>query len=139
MSISVPDVHRRSIIVDGHCDAPYRMLRHNVHLDEHDTEAQVDLQSLLASGITASFFAAYVPPFYANRGAAVFCSRAMDLIVDETNRHPDVLASHRAALPIAAVLSGGFAAEALSKAEWLFDGVEQLVGEIDSIDEYFSA
>jgi phosphoglycolate phosphatase-like HAD superfamily hydrolase len=51
----------------------------------------------------------------------------------------DVLASHRAALPIAAVLSGGFAAEALSKAEWLFDGVEQLVGEIDSIDEYFSA
>ena len=51
----------------------------------------------------------------------------------------DVLASHRAALPIAAVLSGGFAAEALSKAEWLFDGVEQLVGEIDSIDEYFNA
>ncbi len=50
----------------------------------------------------------------------------------------DVLASHRAALPIAAVLTGGFAREALAKAEWLFDGVEQLVGEIDTIDEYFS-
>ena len=50
----------------------------------------------------------------------------------------DVLASHRAALPIAAVLSGGFGRELLSKAEWTFDGVEQLVGEIDTIDEYFS-
>jgi HAD superfamily hydrolase (TIGR01549 family) len=51
----------------------------------------------------------------------------------------DILASHRAALPIAAVLSGGFGRELLSKAEWTFDGVEQLVGEIDTIDEYFSA
>jgi HAD superfamily hydrolase (TIGR01549 family) len=50
----------------------------------------------------------------------------------------DVLASHRAALPIAAVLSGGFERELLGKAEWLFDGVEQLVGEIDTIDEYFN-
>ncbi len=50
----------------------------------------------------------------------------------------DVLASHRAALPIAAVLSGGFGRELLSKAEWLFDGVEHLVREIDTIDEYFS-
>jgi HAD superfamily hydrolase (TIGR01549 family) len=50
----------------------------------------------------------------------------------------DVLASHRAALPIAAVLSGGFERDALSKAEWTFGGVEQLVGEIDTIDDYFS-
>ena len=50
----------------------------------------------------------------------------------------DVLASHRAALPIAAVLSGGFERELLSKAEWTFDGVEQLVGEVDTIDDYFS-
>src|ERR1043165_10079657 len=91
MTISVPDVPRRAIIVGGHCDPPYRMLRHNVHLEEHDPEAQVDLQSLLAGGITASFFAAYVPPFYAGRGAAAFCSRAIDLIERETERHPDVL------------------------------------------------
>jgi len=70
MSISASDaVHRRAIVVDGHCDTPYRLLRHNVHLDEHDTEAQADLKSLQASGITASFFAAYVPPFYAGRSS----------------------------------------------------------------------
>ncbi|HEX7191054.1 MAG TPA: membrane dipeptidase, partial [Thermoanaerobaculia bacterium] len=63
------DIHRRSIIVDGHCDTPYRVLRHNIHVDEHDPEAQCDLRSLEDGGITASFFAAYVPPAYAERGA----------------------------------------------------------------------
>jgi microsomal dipeptidase-like Zn-dependent dipeptidase len=62
MSISVPDVHRRAIIVDGHCDTPYRLFRHNVHVDEHDPEAQADLKTLQESGITATFFASYVPP-----------------------------------------------------------------------------
>ena len=85
------DVHRRAIIVDGHCDTPYRLLRRNFHLDEHDTEAQVDLRSLQESGITASFFAAYVPPYYANRGAAKFAYRLIDLIHSETARYPDQL------------------------------------------------
>src|SRR6266571_306577 len=87
MRISANDVHRRAIIVDGHCDTPYRMLRHNVHLDEHDPEAQVDLRSLRESGITASFFAAYVPPFYAGRGAARFAYRLIDLIRSEASRY----------------------------------------------------
>ncbi|HYS53223.1 MAG TPA: dipeptidase [Thermoanaerobaculia bacterium] len=85
------DLHRRAIIVDGHCDTPYRMLRRNVHLDEHDTEAQVDLRSLRESGITASFFAAYVPPYYADRGAAQFAYRLIDLIRSETSRYANQL------------------------------------------------
>src|SRR5919108_4071477 len=93
MPTSASEIHRRAIIVDTHCDTPYRMLRHNVHLDEHDTEAQVDLRSLLESGITASFFAAYVPPYYAGRGAAQFCYRVIDLIRSETARYPDRLVS----------------------------------------------
>src|SRR5437763_10094722 len=87
MRISADEVHRRAIIVDGHCDTPYRMLRHHVHLEEHDPEAQVDLKSLRESGITASFFAAYVPPFYANRGAAQFAHRVIDLIEGEVARN----------------------------------------------------
>lgn len=91
MSISASDVHRRAIIVDGHCDTPYRLFRHNVHLDEHDTEAQADLRTLQESGITASFFAAYVPPFYAGRGAAQFARTLIEVIRDESARRPDVL------------------------------------------------
>jgi membrane dipeptidase len=85
------DVHQRAIIVDGHCDTPYRLLRHNVHVDEHDTEAQVDLRTLDASGITASFFAAYVPPYYANRGAAAFAYKLIDLVTAEARRREDRL------------------------------------------------
>ncbi|HEX8169972.1 MAG TPA: dipeptidase [Thermoanaerobaculia bacterium] len=94
MSISAPDaqaVHRRAIIVDGHCDTPYRLFRHNVHLDEHDTEAQADLRSLQEGGVTASFFAAYVPPFYAGRGAADFARRLIALVHEEARRRPDAL------------------------------------------------
>src|SRR5712692_6173104 len=85
------DVHRRAIIVDGHCDTPYRMLRRNVHLDEHDTDAQAHLRTLREGGITASFFAAYVPPYYANSGAAKFAYRLIDLIHSETARYPNQL------------------------------------------------
>ena len=80
------EVHRRSIIVDGHCDTPYRVLRHNVHIDEHDPEAQCDLRTLEESGITASFFAAYVPPAYAGRGAAALAYRLFEIIKDEVGR-----------------------------------------------------
>jgi membrane dipeptidase len=88
---SASDLHRRAIIVDGHCDTPYRLIRHNLHLGEHDPEAQLDLKSLRESGITASFFAAYVPPFYAGRGAARFAYRVIDLIHDEVGRNSELL------------------------------------------------
>jgi len=94
MTISKSDavlVHRRAIIVDGHCDTPYRLLRRNVHLEDHDTEAQVDLRSLRESGITASFFAAYVPGYYVGREPAAFARRLIDLIKTETSRHPNEL------------------------------------------------
>ena len=91
MSISVPDVHRRAIIVDGHCDTPYRLFRHNVHVDEHDPEAQTDLKTLLESGITASFFVSYVPPTYANRGPARLARTLITLIKNEVARRADVL------------------------------------------------
>ena len=88
---AAPAVHQRAIIVDGHCDTPYRLFRHNVHLDEHDTEAQADLKMLQESGITATFFASYVPPFYAGRGAAPFARHLIDLIHREAQRRPDAV------------------------------------------------
>ena len=90
-SDNVPPVHRRAIIVDGHCDTPYRLHRHNLHIDEHDTEAQLDLDTLLKSGITASFFASYVPPHYVGRGPAKFAHHLIDLIHREVARRSDAL------------------------------------------------
>ena len=89
-AIAAVSLHRRAIIVDGHCDTPYRLLRHNLQLDHHDPEAQLDLRSLRESGITASFFAAYVPPFYAGRGAAAFAYRLIEAIHKESRSHEAV-------------------------------------------------
>jgi len=50
----------------------------------------------------------------------------------------DILASHRCALPIVAVLSGGFDRSLLTKAEFLFEDVEELGRRIEEIDAYFS-
>jgi HAD superfamily hydrolase (TIGR01509 family) len=50
----------------------------------------------------------------------------------------DILASHRAELAVVAVLCGGFARELLSKAEFLFANVEELVRKIDEVDAYFN-
>jgi HAD superfamily hydrolase (TIGR01549 family) len=49
----------------------------------------------------------------------------------------DILAAHRIALPIVAVRCGGFDPKLLAKAEFLFDGVEELVRKIDAVDDYF--
>jgi HAD superfamily hydrolase (TIGR01549 family) len=63
-------------------------------------------------------------------------SRPRTLVVGDTPY--DVLAAHRGAMAIAAVLSGGFERKLLKKAEFLFDDVEELVETIDRVDEYFS-
>jgi membrane dipeptidase len=91
VTVRAAEVHRRAIIVDGHCDTPYRLHRHGVHIDEHDPEAQLDLRSLQESGITASFFASYVPGFYVGRGAAKFAYHLIDLINAEVHRRSDLL------------------------------------------------
>lgn len=50
----------------------------------------------------------------------------------------DILASHRVALPIIAVLSGGFERALLAKAEFLFDRVDDIVRKIEEVDAYFA-
>lgn len=49
----------------------------------------------------------------------------------------DILAAHRAKIPVFAVLSGGFDREQLHKAEIIFDDVPELVTRVEEIDEYF--
>lgn len=93
-------VHRRAIIIDGHCDTPYRLRRSGLHMSDPDANAQLDLRMLRESGITASFFVAYVPPFYAGRGAARFAFDLIDIIHREATAHSDELTFARSAAEI---------------------------------------
>lgn len=61
---------------------------------------------------------------------------AHTLVVGDTPY--DILAAHRAALAVAALLCGGFERDLLSKAEFLFADVEEMMKKIETIDEYFS-
>ena len=85
------EIHRSAIIVDGHCDTPFRLKRHAIGIADRDETAHVDLERLVQSGITASFFAAYVPPYYDGRGSAAFADQMIDIVERETARHPSEL------------------------------------------------
>jgi HAD superfamily hydrolase (TIGR01549 family) len=51
----------------------------------------------------------------------------------------DVLAAHRIALPVVAVLSGGFERDLLAKAEFIFERATEIEERIDEIDAWFDA
>ena len=63
------------------------------------------------------------------------CDPARTLAVGDTPY--DILAAHRVPVAVAAVLTGGFARELLTKAEFLFDHVASIPKELDRIDDYF--
>ena len=50
----------------------------------------------------------------------------------------DILAAHRASLPIAAVTCGGFDRERLERAEFIFDDVGDLLKGFKTVEDYFS-
>ena len=50
----------------------------------------------------------------------------------------DILAAHRCALPVIAVLSGGFARDLLTKAEFIFEHAGEILDHDEDIDAYFS-
>lgn len=85
------ELHGAAIIVDGHCDTPFRLKRHEIGIADRDETAQVDLRRLLESGITGSFFAAYVPPHYEGRGSAAFADQLIDIIEREVEQHAELL------------------------------------------------
>ena len=55
------------------------------------------------------------------------------------NHHVIYLASHRASLPIAAVLSGGFDRQALQKAEFTFASVDELTLKVDELESWLAS
>ena len=76
------------------------------------------------------------PEIFAAALEQVDTDPARVLIVGDTPY--DIVAGHRVPAAVAAVLSGGFERELLSKAEFLFDDIEEMTGKLDRIDAYFN-
>ncbi len=85
-------LHERAIVVDTHVDAPYALEKKWADVAERGATDHFDIPRALEGGLTAPFFAIYVPKSYAESGGAA--REALDLI-DLVRRvvgaHPDRL------------------------------------------------
>lgn len=85
-------IHRTAIVVDTHQDVPYRLEREWVDLSRRSATGHVDVPRLKEGGVTAPFFAAYVPASFAEFGGST--RKALETI--ELSRrlaasHPDLV------------------------------------------------
>lgn len=85
-------IHRTAIVVDTHQDVPYRLEREWVDLSRRSATGHVDVPRLKEGGVTAAFFAAYVPATFAEFGGSA--KKALETI--ELSRrlaasHPDLV------------------------------------------------
>src|SRR5437867_2160087 len=85
-------LHERAIVVDTHVDAPYALEKKWADVATRGATDHFDIPRALEGGLTAPFFAIYVPKSYAEAGGAA--REALDLI-DLVQRivraHPDRL------------------------------------------------
>ncbi len=71
-------LHKSAIVVDTHEDVPYRLEREWVDLSARSKTGHIDIPRLTEGGVTAGFFAAYVPAAYAERGGSA--KKALEMI-----------------------------------------------------------
>ena len=85
-------IHRSAIVVDTHEDVPYRLEDKGwIDLSVRNTTGHVDIPRLKEGGMTAPFFAAYVPASYADSGGST--KKALEMIEltrQLVSTHPDL-------------------------------------------------
>ena len=86
-------IHRSAIVVDTHEDVPYRLEDKGwIDLGVRNTTGHVDIPRLKEGGVTAPFFAAYVPASYADSGgSARKALETIELTRQLASRHADLL------------------------------------------------
>ena len=71
-------IHKSAIIVDTHEDVPEQLQKNWVDIGERQKIGHVDIPRLKEGGVTAPFFAAYVPAAFAGSGGAT--KKALELV-----------------------------------------------------------
>jgi membrane dipeptidase len=84
-------IHRSAIVVDTHEDVPYRLEDKGwIDLSVRNTTGHVDIPRLKEGGMTAPFFAAYVPASFADSGGSAKKALEMiELVHQLASVHPD--------------------------------------------------
>jgi membrane dipeptidase len=90
-SLRARQIHFSSIVVDTHADTPQRFLFDQFDMGHHDAEGCVDIPRLRSGGISAIFFALWVPVEITGPAAAARAFDLLDAVEEQLRRHPDDL------------------------------------------------
>ncbi len=94
-------LHERAIVVDTHIDAPYALEKKWADVGGRGATEHFDIPRALEGGLTAPFFAIYVPRSYAEAGgAAREALDLIDLVQRVVRAHPDRLVAAASAAEI---------------------------------------
>jgi len=90
VSIRAREMARRTMIVDVHIDAPYRLHREPADLGRASAGRDFDWPRAAAGGLDVAFMAIYVPASYQEHGGARrFADALIDMVEGLAARHPD--------------------------------------------------
>jgi membrane dipeptidase len=84
-------IHSTSIVIDTHADTPQRFLFDHFDLGSRDAEGGVDIPRMREGGITAIFFALWVPVDITGSKATRRALDLLDSVNKQIRRHPDDL------------------------------------------------
>ena len=85
------ELHFGAIVIDGHCDSIGEQLEQGRWLGERSSKGHIDLPRLRDGGVTAQFFACYVPIAYQRHGATVHALERLDQLLRLADQLPDEL------------------------------------------------
>ena len=85
------EIHSTSIVFDTHADTPQRFLFDNFDLGRHATDGCVDIPCLREGGVSAIFFALWVPVEITGPKATRRVLDLLDAVAEQLRRHPDDL------------------------------------------------
>ena len=86
-------IHREAIVVDTHEDVPYALAEKWADLAVGGATKHFDIPRAREGGLTAPFFAVYVPASYAEGGAARIALDRIDMVQNVVGAHPADLVS----------------------------------------------
>jgi len=93
VAVRAARVHREAIVVDTHEDVPDALAEKWADLAVKGATKHFDIPRAREGGLTAPFFAAYVPASYADGGAARIALDRIDMVHRIVAAHPAELAS----------------------------------------------
>ncbi|HEY5609746.1 MAG TPA: dipeptidase [Thermoanaerobaculia bacterium] len=100
-------LHERALVIDTHADTPTEYLEKPFDLGAIQQRGHFDYPRMVAGGLDAEFFVAYVPRKFENNGAAAFCLKIMETIHEMVERHPNFVSYAQSTDDIRRIVGGG--------------------------------